>query len=170
MFSNLFKSSRSKQIGGAPEKLFVKYELVEVQPGVTLGQLETATQPLVYYPPDIGQGPYTLLMVDPDAPDPKAPVHREWIHWMVVNIPGNRLNEGQTILPYQSPIPPIGTHRYIFYIYDQLGKKLPPNLVFNRQGFQRAVFLWQYGLLRTPLATTNFKVETLYKQGINLNL
>ncbi|CAM9923116.1 unnamed protein product, partial [Phaeothamnion confervicola] len=31
---------------------------------------------------------YTLLMVDPDAPSPQDPVAAEWLHWMVVNMPG----------------------------------------------------------------------------------
>jgi phosphatidylethanolamine-binding protein (PEBP) family uncharacterized protein len=31
---------------------------------------------------------YTLLMVDPDAPSPDNPAMREWLHWIVANIPG----------------------------------------------------------------------------------
>ncbi|KAH7549388.1 hypothetical protein JRO89_XS13G0023700 [Xanthoceras sorbifolium] len=31
---------------------------------------------------------YTLIMTDPDAPSPSEPSMREWIHWMVVDIPG----------------------------------------------------------------------------------
>jgi hypothetical protein len=31
---------------------------------------------------------YTLLMVDPDAPSPDNPAMREWLHWIVTNIPG----------------------------------------------------------------------------------
>ncbi len=38
---------------------------------------------------------YTLLMTDPDAPSRKNPVNGEWKHWLVVNIPGNKLSEGE---------------------------------------------------------------------------
>ena len=31
---------------------------------------------------------FTLLMVDPDVPSPHDPKFRNWLHWMVVNIPG----------------------------------------------------------------------------------
>lgn len=30
---------------------------------------------------------YTLVMVDPDAPSPSEPTLREWLHWIVVDIP-----------------------------------------------------------------------------------
>jgi phosphatidylethanolamine-binding protein (PEBP) family uncharacterized protein len=38
---------------------------------------------------------YTLLMVDPDAPCRKQPDNREWLHWMVVNIPNLNISEGE---------------------------------------------------------------------------
>ncbi|CAL4974063.1 unnamed protein product [Urochloa decumbens] len=31
---------------------------------------------------------YTLVLVDPDAPSPSNPSLREYLHWMVVDIPG----------------------------------------------------------------------------------
>ncbi|CAI0467856.1 unnamed protein product [Linum tenue] len=30
---------------------------------------------------------YTLVMVDPDAPSPSEPRLREWLHWVMVDIP-----------------------------------------------------------------------------------
>ena len=33
---------------------------------------------------------FTLLMVDPDAPSPHAPKFRNWLHYLVTNIPGVR--------------------------------------------------------------------------------
>jgi len=38
---------------------------------------------------------YTLLMTDPDAPSRAKPEFREWHHWLVVNIPGNNISEGE---------------------------------------------------------------------------
>ncbi|VAI73424.1 unnamed protein product [Triticum turgidum subsp. durum] len=31
---------------------------------------------------------FTLVMTDPDAPSPSEPTMKEWLHWLVVNIPG----------------------------------------------------------------------------------
>ncbi|CAL5442378.1 unnamed protein product [Camellia sinensis] len=31
---------------------------------------------------------YTLVMTDPDAPSPSEPAMREWVHWIVSDIPG----------------------------------------------------------------------------------
>nr|KJB37170.1 hypothetical protein B456_006G192300 [Gossypium raimondii] len=31
---------------------------------------------------------YTLVMTDPDAPSPSEPTMREWVHWIVSDIPG----------------------------------------------------------------------------------
>ncbi|VFQ92677.1 unnamed protein product [Cuscuta campestris] len=33
---------------------------------------------------------YTLVMVDPDAPSPSDPNLREYLHWLVTDIPANR--------------------------------------------------------------------------------
>ena len=38
---------------------------------------------------------YTLIMTDPDAPSRQTPTFREWHHWLVVNIPGNNISEGE---------------------------------------------------------------------------
>ena len=41
-------------------------------------------------------GFYTLMMVDPDAPSRRNPTNREWLHWLVVNIPGGNVKMGET--------------------------------------------------------------------------
>ena len=38
---------------------------------------------------------YTLLMTDPDAPSREDPKFGEWKHWLVVNIPGDKVSEGE---------------------------------------------------------------------------
>ncbi|XP_037821553.1 protein D2-like [Lucilia sericata] len=67
---------------------------------------------------------YTLLMTDLDPPSRKEPTLREVLHWLVVNIPGNRINEGQVLAEYMSSGPEEGTdlHRYVFLIFKQAGK------------------------------------------------
>jgi Phospholipid-binding protein len=46
---------------------------------------------------------------DPDAPSRKEPKFREWHHWLVGNIPGNKLSEGETLSEYVGSGPPNGT-------------------------------------------------------------
>lgn len=75
-----------------------------------------------------------LIVDDPDAPDPAAPV-RTWVHWVLYNLPttSNGLSEAMTSpqLPagtgegvndwkrtgYGGPCPPVGRHRYYFRLY-----------------------------------------------------
>ncbi|MEJ0000350.1 MAG: YbhB/YbcL family Raf kinase inhibitor-like protein [Verrucomicrobiota bacterium] len=68
---------------------------------------------------------FALIVEDPDAPSGL------WTHWLVANIPPGttRIAEGQ--LPagavvgrnsfhnarYDGPVPPSGTHRYVFHLY-----------------------------------------------------
>lgn len=63
----------------------------------------------------------TKLLEDPDAPSRKEPKFGEWHHWIVVNIPGNNLSNGDTLLEYVGAGPPIDTdlHRYVFLVYKQ---------------------------------------------------
>ena len=76
----------------------------------------------------------SLIVDDPDAPDPNAP-KKTWVHWILYNIPvmACGLEEGVSIenLPkwtlqglndwnrtgYGGPCPPIGLHRYFFKLY-----------------------------------------------------
>lgn len=69
---------------------------------------------------------YTLIMSDPDAPSRETPTFREISHWYVVNIPGNNVEKGDTIVDFIGSGPPEGTglHRYAFLIFKQNGGKL----------------------------------------------
>ena len=44
-----------------------------------------------------------------------------YLHWMVINIPGSKLDQGQTITSYKGPAPKSGTgaHRYVIVAYEQ---------------------------------------------------
>ncbi|CAH2076466.1 unnamed protein product, partial [Iphiclides podalirius] len=46
---------------------------------------------------------------------------KEYVHWLVANIPGNSFKEGDTIVDYLRPFPLKGTgyHRYVFVLYKQ---------------------------------------------------
>lgn len=72
---------------------------------------------------------YALVMVDPDAPSPSEPSCREWVHWIVTDIPGGGdASYGLEILHYEPPKPVIGIHRYVFVLFKQDGPLLvmPP--------------------------------------------
>lgn len=64
---------------------------------------------------------YTLLLVDPDAPSRQNPKYREYRHWLVMNIPGTSIDQGDEVIGYMGSGPPkdTGLHRYIFLIYKQ---------------------------------------------------
>ena len=67
---------------------------------------------------------YTLLMTDPDAPSRAEPTYGEVRHWLVGNIRGNAVEEGETFFDYLGCSPPKGSglHRYIFFVFKQRGK------------------------------------------------
>lgn len=87
--------------------------------------------PLAWTGLPTGTRSLTLIVDDPDAPDPAAPT-RVWVHWIRYNIParsialadgaGNRaaedgatdaITDGGTT-GYHGPCPPVGRHRYFF--------------------------------------------------------
>jgi len=68
---------------------------------------------------------YTLSMSDPDAPSRAIPISREYLHWLVGNIPGNNVDSGVPLAGYVGSAPPLasGLHRYTILLYKQeLGK------------------------------------------------
>jgi len=64
---------------------------------------------------------YTVCLTDPDAPSRADPKFREWVHWLVVNIPGTDISKGEHILQYvgSGPPPGSGLHRYIYAVFKQ---------------------------------------------------
>ncbi|XP_031629633.1 protein D3-like [Contarinia nasturtii] len=64
---------------------------------------------------------YSVLMVDPDAPSRQNPKNREFRHWLVVNIPGNKVEEGDEVIEFIGSGTPhrTGLHRYIYLVYKQ---------------------------------------------------
>ncbi|KAK9209017.1 hypothetical protein WN944_001378 [Citrus x changshan-huyou] len=102
---------------------------------------------------------YTLVMTDPDAPSPSEPSMREWVHWIVVDIPGGtNPAQGKEILPYMGPRPPVGIHRYIMVLFQQ---KAPLGLVEQpptRANFNTRLFAGNLDL-GLPVATIYFNCQ-----------
>ena len=64
---------------------------------------------------------FTLVLTDPDVPSRVKPSQRESVHWVVMNIPGDRVEEGVEILPYIGAAAPYGSglHRYVYLLFQQ---------------------------------------------------
>ncbi|KAL4278104.1 hypothetical protein GQ457_03G037280 [Hibiscus cannabinus] len=74
------------------------------------------------WPSTLFQFIYSRVMVDPDAPSPSEPRLREWLHWIVVDIPeGHDATKGRELVAYMGPQPPTGIHRYILALFKQEG-------------------------------------------------
>ncbi|XP_036324301.1 protein D3-like [Rhagoletis pomonella] len=95
----------------------------KVELGKELTPTQVKDEPTVTWEAD-NDALYTLLMIDPDAPSRVEPTYREILHWFVVNIPGNKVAEGQIVAEYIGSGPPEGTglHRYVFLVFKQANK------------------------------------------------
>ncbi|XP_055714883.1 protein D3-like [Phlebotomus papatasi] len=64
---------------------------------------------------------YTLSLVDPDIPTRKNPQFAQIKNWLVVNIPGCNLTEGETIVEYigAGPYKDTDFHRFVFLLFRQ---------------------------------------------------
>lgn len=77
---------------------------------------ETKNAPLVDFRKKPGVK-YTTIMIDPDAPSPKNPTKRFYLHWLIVN--QSLDSKGDIVNKYTGPNPPMGTHRYYICIFEQ---------------------------------------------------
>ncbi|KAL3578946.1 hypothetical protein D5086_020450 [Populus alba] len=136
----------------------VTYNSREVNNGCELKPSHVVNQPRV----DIGGEDlrtfYTLVMVDPDAPSPSNPNLREYLHWLVTDIPATTgANFGQEVVCYESPRPTAGIHRFVFVLFRQLGRQTvyPPGW---RQNFNTRDFAELYNL-GSPVAAVYFNCQ-----------
>ncbi|XP_072160153.1 protein D2 isoform X1 [Bemisia tabaci] len=104
---------------------------------------------------------------DPDVPSRDNPTHREYRHWLIVNIRGPNLFSGSVITKYRGPKlrPGSGSHRYIFLIYKQPHVHVDFSDAFaeyhdtkneNRYNFSTAKFVKTYNL-GNPVAINFFR-------------
>ncbi|KAK1392911.1 Phosphatidylethanolamine-binding protein PEBP [Heracleum sosnowskyi] len=101
---------------------------------------------------------YTLVMVDPDAPSPSDPSLREYLHWLVTDIPATTgAHFGQEQMCYESPSPSSGIHRFVFVLFRQLGRQTvyAPSW---RQNFNTREFAETYHL-GSPVAALYFNCQ-----------
>ncbi|KAJ1072038.1 hypothetical protein K5549_013905 [Capra hircus] len=92
--------------------------LVPVYYGNEVTPAEAAQPPEVTYEADEGSM-WTLLLTNLDGHLLEADA--EYVHWLVTNIPGDRVAEGQETCPYLPPFPARGSgfHRFAFVLFKQ---------------------------------------------------
>ncbi|KAJ0962809.1 hypothetical protein J5N97_027931 [Dioscorea zingiberensis] len=136
----------------------VNYGLKHVSNGCDVKPSLASSTPSV----DISARPtdlFTLVMTDPDAPSPSDPTMREWIHWLVVNVPGGTdISQGDEVVPYMGPRPPVGIHRYVFVLFQQKAPFPAVAPLESRANFCTRAFAAQCNL-GLPVAAVYFNAQ-----------
>uniref|UniRef100_A0A0E0MKW0 Uncharacterized protein n=1 Tax=Oryza punctata TaxID=4537 RepID=A0A0E0MKW0_ORYPU len=106
---------------GASALLRLFYNHREMTSGSELRPSQVAGEPAVQITGGRdGRALYTLVMVDPDAPSPSNPSKREYLHWLVTDVPeGGDTSKGTEVVAYESPRPTAGIHRLVFIVFRQ---------------------------------------------------
>ncbi|XP_057475323.1 protein HEADING DATE 3A-like [Actinidia eriantha] len=134
------------------------YNNKEVNNGCEFKPSQVVNQPRVDIGGDDLRTFYTLVMVDPDAPSPSDPSLREYLHWLVTDIPATTgVSFGQEVVCYENPQPSMGIHRFVFVLFRQLGRQTvyPPGW---RQNFNTRYFAELYNL-GSPVAAVYFNCQ-----------
>ncbi|KAF1862311.1 hypothetical protein Lal_00026837 [Lupinus albus] len=100
---------------------------------------------------------YTLVLVDADAPSPSNPFLKEYLHWMVTDIPATTSAVfGKEVMFYERPEPSAGIHRNVFILFKQLGRDtvITPQW---RQNFNSRTFAESNNLV--PVAAAYFNCQ-----------
>ncbi|CAH0387515.1 unnamed protein product [Bemisia tabaci] len=106
-------------------ELKVKYFNVTVDFGTKITPASFVEEPTQLYWPTIENRLYTIIFTDPDVPSRQNPDEREWMHWIVANIPKTHISKGDCLASYIGPIPhQLGSwHRYVFVVIEQTHKE-----------------------------------------------
>jgi len=129
----------------------------QVEPGVFLVSEQTLKQPTLYATVFHEETKfYTLLMVDPDVPDPENQGYTTYLHWLQPNIPlscaTRTIEIPEAHIPYIPPHPPRGTpyHRYVLLLLPQQSPteqiSVPALSDADRLHFDVREFTAQHGL------------------------
>lgn len=123
-----------KSILKPPVYLKIKYNNDKfVYKGTTMSCRDVCNMPEITYKEYIFNDRfYSLIMTDPDAI-----CVGEFIHWVIINIPGNQISKGNEILSYCPPAPPYNSnlHRYIFLLFEQSQKLNDEDIEKSRNYF-----------------------------------
>ncbi|XP_061393173.1 protein D2-like [Musca vetustissima] len=150
---------------------------VSADRGIELTPTQVKDPPNVEWEPETDDTYYTLLLTNPDVPSRENPAWRDWVHWLVVNIPGNQIDNGEVLDDYigAGGRPGTGLHRYIILLFKQPGKlefdeqRHGKTEAAGRENLYTRQFMEKYQL-GTPVAGNVFLsqyddyVPILYKQ------
>ncbi|XLR66260.1 hypothetical protein HN51_008785 [Arachis hypogaea] len=98
------------------------------------------------------------VAVNPDAPSPSDPSLREYLHWLITDIPATTGPcFGNEVVAYESPRPTLGIHRIVFVLFRQLGREkiYAPGW---RQNFNTKEFAELYNL-GSPVAALYYNIQ-----------
>ncbi|XP_010511444.1 PREDICTED: protein FLOWERING LOCUS T [Camelina sativa] len=138
--------------------LRVTYGQREVTNGLDLRPSQVQNKPRVEIGGEDLRNFYTLVMVDPDVPSPSNPHLREYLHWLVTDIPATTgTTFGNEIVCYENPSPSAGIHRVVMILFRQLGRQTvyAPGW---RQNFNTREFAEIYNL-GLPVAAVFFNCQ-----------
>ncbi|KAJ4721673.1 Flowering locus T protein [Melia azedarach] len=136
----------------------------EINNGCELKPSQVINQPRVEIGGEDLRTFYTLVMVDPDAPSPSDPNLKEYLHWLVTDIPATTgANFGHEVVCYENPRPTVGIHRFVFVLFQQLGRQTvyAPGW---RQNFNTREFAELYNL-GSPVAAVYFNCQRETRSG-----
>uniref|UniRef100_A0A2A4JNY0 Phosphatidylethanolamine-binding protein n=1 Tax=Heliothis virescens TaxID=7102 RepID=A0A2A4JNY0_HELVI len=110
--------------------------------------------PHVWWDSADSQKLYTVAFVDPDAPSRITAASREWLHWLVGNVPGTDVMSGDVIAEHvgSGPGEGSGLHRYVFLVYEQpyeltfMETRMNNTSTENRASFSISSFADKYNL------------------------
>uniref|UniRef100_A0A0E0JFB6 Uncharacterized protein n=2 Tax=Oryza punctata TaxID=4537 RepID=A0A0E0JFB6_ORYPU len=136
--------------------LRVMYNGVRVVNGEDLRPSAVSARPHVEVGGDDLRQFYTLVMVDPDAPNPSNPTLREYLHWLVTDIPGTTdANYGREVVCYESPRPTAGIHRVAVVLFRQMARGAVDQPPLLRHNFSTRSFADDHALA-APVAAAFF--------------
>jgi len=75
---------------------------------------------------------FTLIMTDPDAPSPSEPTLREWVHWIVTDIPAQSSNTSPATVVIKRPMAGQGSSKRAREPAGLISKQ--PNLERQKKG------------------------------------
>lgn len=129
--------------------------------GIELTPTIVQAQPVVKWTGGSADDLYTIVYSDPDAPSTTDRKFGEWLHWLVVNVPGDECDpaSGDVIAAYVGSAPGEGSgkHRYCVLLYKQasridvaaLGEPYPISATSGfvpRRSFNSRAFAATHGL------------------------
>lgn len=89
----------------------------------------------------------TLVIYDLSAPDARNPTKSPFIHFLEMNIPGTKIDQGDIYFEYMPPSPPAGSgnHVYVVDLFRQK-KRISLNITDQRIAFPLTQFIQSHDL------------------------